>query len=288
METENFIAEDGDMPIVNESIESVNGSAQKYLWRHPGYVIALIAGIIAIYTAFFLLGLKVVQFYFVPIFLLTILYAYLVKFIRHEFMRQFARANGFSFSLKGTLDDLDGSLFQIGHSNSVSDVVSGNFRDIPMSLLTYTYVTGQGRSSQTHNFTVFKFHLDVNMPDILLENRNHQFGELFFNRLSGDKAPLSLEGNFNDHFNLSVQKEYEIEALQILTPDIMVDIEEKCQALSLEIVNNHIFLYKDSLVDTKKDLYSLFDCAKYFIEKLAPILSRMKPGLEAMDSQAKT
>jgi hypothetical protein len=233
---------------------------------------------LAWYVILIAFHVDVIQLYFIPLAALVPAYVYILGRIQHEFMRQFAAANNFSYSTKGSLDDLDGTLFQIGHSKSVTDVVSGSYNDSPMELFTYTYVTGEGKSSQTHNFTIFKFHLNTNMPDIVLENKSYFFGEFIFGH-KADKVTLELEGDFNKYFNLSVPKGYEIEALQVFTPNIMLDLEEKCRLLSLEIVNSHLFIYKNSVIQNRKDLYELYGCAKYFKEKLAPVLARIKPAL---------
>lgn len=167
-----------------------------------------------------------------------------------------------------------GSIFQIGDMQSVVDVVSGKYHKIPFSLFFYNYITHNGGESRTHKFTIFKFQVDSNTPNILLENKKHDFGESLLKKISL-KVPLSLEGDFNNYFRLSVPKGHEIEALQIFTPDIMLDLEEKCRSLSLEIIGDQLYLYKDSTVNSKEELYSFYECAKYFEDKLAPVLSRM-------------
>jgi hypothetical protein len=272
-----------DLPFVDESIESVGGSMQNYLKRYPAYLFAGIIFLIVYYSLLLLFRVSVIQIYVIPVAVILPAYTYLLSRIRHEFMRQFARSNGFSYAKKGNPAEQDGALFKIGRSKSISDVVSGKFLDCPLELFTYTYVTSSGKYSQTHYFTVFKFHVTANMPDTLLENSDHDFGELFADRMAG-RVPLKLEGDFNKYFNLSVTKEYEIEALQVFTPDVMVDLIDKCRELNLEMINDHIYIYKDSIMNSKKEIYSLYECATYFEEKLAPVLSRMKPALDAMEN----
>lgn len=264
-----------DFPLVDESIESVGQSAQNYLKQHPAYLLMSISLIAVLYFFLFYFQVEVVQLYIVPVFLPIVAYLYLMRRLQHEFMRQFAIANGFSYAAKGSLDGLAGTLFQIGHSKSVTDVVRGQYHGCPLTLFTYTYVTGSGRSSQTHNFTVFQFKLNANMPDILVENKNHFFRESLFDQLPG-KVSLSLEGDFNKFFQVSVPEGSEIEALEVLAPDIMAELEDKCKSLSLEIIGDYLFIYKDTVVNSKKDLYSLYQGALYFEEKLAPVLSRIK------------
>jgi hypothetical protein len=281
METETDISKIDDLPIVNEQIESVGKSAKNYLRQHPAFLIIGITFVITTYAVLFLFNVDLVQLFVLPIMLLLFGYIYLLDRIRHEFMRQFAAANSFAYSRKGSLEGLDGSLFQIGHNKSVQDVIRGNYHSAPLLLFTYTYQTQSGKESQTHNFTVFRFQVNANMPDILLENRSHEFGESLLNKVS-QKVTLELEGDFNKYFSLYVPDGYEIEALQVLTPNIMVDLEEKCHSLSIEIVKDQLYLYKDLAVNSKKEIYEFYECAKYFEEKLAPILLRMKPALDDM------
>ena len=267
-------------PVVDEQIESVNASTSHYLRHHPWYVTIPLIVAVALDILFAAMKVTSINTYVLPFFLPFIGYSFAHGRVQHQFMQQFAIANGFSYNPVGTLNGLDGSLFRIGHSQSVADVVGGQFQGHPISLFTYTYVTGYGKSQQIHAYTVYELQFDITLSDILLESASHAFGESLSSKLS-DKEFIKLEGDFNKYFSLSIPKGYEVEALEIFTPDVMAELIDKAKGFSSEIINGHLFIYDNGIVGTKQGLYDLYSLAQYFIEKLGPVLARMKPSAAA-------
>jgi len=265
-------------PIVNESIDNVDKSTASYLKRHLGYVISAIGITIFLEAAlYYFLGIEGGRIYILPLLIPIAGYGNIKSRVQHEFMQQFAAANNFTYSAKGNLEGLDGVQFKMGHSQSVFDVINGNFSNCPISLLSYRYTIGYGRDSTTYNCTIFKLQFDTKMPDILLKNKRHHFEE----SMSG-KINLKLEGNFNNYFTLSLPAGYEVEALEVFTPDVMADLIDKAKSFSLEIIGNHLFIYAHTTISTKQELYAFYEVAEYFIQKLRPVLMRMKSSVIAM------
>ena len=211
-------------------------------------------------------------------------YGYARNRVQHEFMKQFAAANNFSYTLNGNTKGLDGELFKIGHNQAVADVICGNYINCPITLFSYRYITGSGKNSRTYHATVFELNFGTKMPNILLKKKANFLNEpIFAESFLGNtvkRKELQLEGNFNDYFTLEVEEEYEIEALQILTPDFMEELIEKAKSFNMEIVNDHIFIYNNKIISTKQELYDFYELAEYFVQKLGPVLARMKPSLE--------
>ena len=100
-----------DLPLVDESIESVGKSAQNYLKRHPLYLISAIVLTIGFFAVLIFTKGELLFLFILPLFFLIFLYLDLVSRIQHEFMRQFAAINSFSYMPKGTLDGLSGIYF---------------------------------------------------------------------------------------------------------------------------------------------------------------------------------
>lgn len=273
-----------NVTVLDESIDDVGQSTSRFLQKHPFYfTVPLVATVICEVT-FIVARVPSLGVYIFPLFFPILGYGFARSKVQHEFMQQFAAANGFSYSAGGWPEGLDGSLFKIGHSQSAVDIVSGQFQNDPITLFTYTYVTGYGKSQQTHNYTIFKLQFDITLPDMLLENGGHSFGESLFDKITGSgKELIKLEGDFNKYFSLSIPKGYEVEALEIFTPDIMAELIDKAKNYSLEIVNSHLFIYDSGIVSTRQGLYNLYDLAQYFVEKLGPVLARMKPVTAAME-----
>ncbi|HVO28891.1 MAG TPA: hypothetical protein VMT81_02845, partial [Candidatus Paceibacterota bacterium] len=229
------------LPAVDESIENVGAGTAHFLQRHPWYIVATLVAM-AVFEVVLVVdkGAANAGYYLVPLVFPLFTYNIARNKVQHEFMQQFAAANGFTYAARGATDGLDGSLFQIGHDRSVVDLVSGQFQNDPISLFTYAYTTGYGKQRQVHHDTIFELQFDTAMPDMLLENVGHTFGESLSLKLSGSgKELVKLEGDFNQYFSLSIPKGYEVEALEIFTPDIMQELIEKAKRFSLEIVNGH-------------------------------------------------
>ena len=73
-------------------------------------------------------------------------------------------------------------LFSKGHGRKVKNAMEGTTADRRVTLLDYTYVTGSGRSQQTHRQTVAVFPAGARgLPDFTLapENFFHKIGQMF-------------------------------------------------------------------------------------------------------------
>lgn len=273
-------SDSSSLPFIDESIENVGQSTVGYLKRRWVSVTTWMSIAVLLELIFFFSKVDDFRIYFIPLIIPVVGYSNIRNNIQHEFMWQFAAANNFIYSRSGTLDGLDGSLFQIGHAGSAYDVVDGKYQNCPITLLSYSYRTGSGKYQQSHYDTIFKLQFDIAMPDILLERVGHSFGGTLFG-LGHTANHVHLEGDFNKYFTLSVPRGYEIEALEVFTPDVMAELIDKAKQFSLEIVNGHLFIYDSKVVGTKDELYTLYELARYFVEKLAPVLSRMKRSLDA-------
>lgn len=271
-----------DQLVVDESIEDVRGGTAEYFLRRPAFI-ALAFGSVVIFDGLLLLfNVPISGLYLLPVIILIAVYGYVQNRILQQFMRQFAAANGFSYTADGSMDGLDGTIFSIGHGQAISNVVCGTYRRCPMQLFDYRYTTGSGKNTHTHLFTVFRLDFDIVMPNITLENRGSFFGESVLGGGIG-KEVLTLEGDFGDYFTLAVPKDYEIEALQVLTPDVMAELMEKGRDFSMEIVGGHLFLYAKKTITTKRELLAFYDLARYFAETLVPRFAQMRSGIAAMN-----
>lgn len=274
---------------MNEPITDINAGTLAYLKRHPLWIIIPLI-IFAAAAAFILMypslppgdrGGSIVGCFFL---LVLVPLGIVQQKVQDEFMRQFAIANGYQFSVSG--DDhpaLDGALFRLGSGRSIRDVVGGTYLDRPITLFNYGYETGSGKNRRVYHYTVFELQFDTAMPDILLEKRSLFSDDSLMSRLP---EHIQLEGDFNKEFNLTIKKGYEVEALEVFTPDVMAELMDRCRGLSLEIVNDHLFIYDDKLVGKKTELDALYAVARYFAETLGPVLARMKPALEAQAAVA--
>ncbi len=273
------------LPVIDGTIDDVSVSTSHYLRRHPIYftiplIVTVILEIIVIRAT--IISPNRYSFYSIllPLFLPCIGYSIARSKVQDKFMQQFAAANGFSYRSTGSLDGLDGSFFRIGHDGSVTDVVSGQFQGHPLSLFEYDFLVGGGKSESSYHYTIYKLQFDGALPDIMLKCGGTFFGESLLEK-NPEKEMIKLEGDFNKYFSLSVSKGHEVDALEVFTPDVMEDLIEKAKQFSVEIVNDHLFIYHSSVIGTKQELSRMYALAQYFIEKLEPMLVRMNPTVVA-------
>ena len=102
------------MPAIDESIEDVGTSTIHYLKLHPKYLLIPVAIGIVLEVVFIFMKATNPGVFFFPLFAPLIGYGMARSKIQHEFMQQFAAANGFSYTPNGSLAGLDGSLFLTG------------------------------------------------------------------------------------------------------------------------------------------------------------------------------
>ncbi len=90
------------------------------------------------------------------------------------------------------------------------------------------------------------------------------------------KKQLSLEDDFNKYFSVYVPEGYEIETLEILTPDIMQELIQKGASLSFEFSNNKLFIFSNKVIENKMQLDAVMDFSDTLTKQLAPVLSQVK------------
>lgn len=72
---------------------------------------------------------------------------------RDAFWQRWAQARGLGFATTATLS-WGVPILSLGHSPKVASIVSGNIAGLPGSVVEYSYVTGSGKSQQTHHITL--------------------------------------------------------------------------------------------------------------------------------------
>ena len=213
-------------------------------------------------------------FFFNAIVILDLVAAVFVyQKLKKLFMEQFARNNGYTYTDRGDLSTLNAPYLEFGHSRKMSHVVSGTYEKLPIRLFEYSTTIGHGKNKRVFNFSVFETTYKAKLKHIFLHRRkgilmSHR-GGINFKKVG---RPLKLEGNFNKYFTLYVPEDYEIEALQIFTPEIMVKLIDHAHKWNFEFNDNRLYIYADRVITKRKDLYAMYNFTKTLVEKLAPRL----------------
>jgi hypothetical protein len=115
----------------------------------------------------------------------------------------------------------------------VLNVSSGN----QVGIYDYQYSISYGRSEKTYNYSIATFSMSANYPHMYLDGKANHI-----------KAPyarsqrVALEGQFDSYFNLYIPDGEQIDALSIITPDIMQTLMDTGRPYDIEINNSLVYI----------------------------------------------
>jgi hypothetical protein len=190
------------------------------------------------------------------------------------FWKQLAVKYGWEYTSTKSISKEKSLLFQVGHSKSAHHGISGAYNNQPFHVFEYQYATGQGKSKTTHSFTVFEIRFSGTFPHLYLNCRNdwHSNAPSLFTSL----AKISVPQEFGEQFKLYAPKEYEIETLEILTPEVFAHLIDAGWNHDMEFVDGELVIYGTRSFKNFKDLDAELTKIKKFIEILAPRLNKLK------------
>jgi hypothetical protein len=157
---------------------------------------------------------------------------------------RFAAANGLVFAPRSGAPAYPGAIFSQGRDRHVTEHL--RTRDSRfLDLGTFRYETGSGKNRRQHARGFLAMHLDRRLPHMVLDARANDglFGATSLPAVFDRSQRLSLEGDFDRHFTLYCPREYERDALYVLTPDLMALLIDEAGAFDLEIVDDWLFAY---------------------------------------------
>ena len=237
-------------------IDDVEKSTNSYIWKNHKLLVVIYTILILGCFVTIILGKLDIRFVFIPFVIGGIGYTHVKKKIEDEFIQQFGASIGFTYSPSADMSTVNGSLFTVGHSQNISDVLSGIKDGRPSRLFFYGFIVGYGKGSHTYDLTVFETTFYNNMPDITLVSKNDSFSRGL--PLFGSSEHIQLEGDFNKYFTLKVPKGYETEAYQIFPPNVMADLIDKAKDLNFEFSGNKLYIYYTSQILVREKLQAMF------------------------------
>ncbi|SJN20138.1 hypothetical protein FM104_02550 [Microbacterium esteraromaticum] len=170
--------------------------------------------------------------------------------VRRYRLHRFASLNGMSYVASIKEPPLPGMIFSLGSSRETTDVVRGT-RPRFVEFGNYEYTTGSGKNRSTHHWGYVAVKLDVPLPNIVLDaiGNNSIFGSNLPASFQKSQR-LSLDGDFDQYFQLYCPDGYEPDALYLFTPDIMARFIDHAAQLDVEIVDDWMFLYMPRAAST--------------------------------------
>lgn len=241
-------------------IDDVGKTTQQYiLKKYKIFVIIL---------AFFTIGIGFLVFknkigtgfIILPIVAIISFYVIIQSKILKQFMQQFGASIGFKYEESAGLATVHGELFSVGHSQNIYNVLTGIYKNRDSRLFSYEFSTGSDKNSRTFRFTVFETTLKNNIPNIILRSNTTPGPDV---SLFDKSNYIKLEGDFHKFFTLEVPNDYEIEAYQIFTPDVMVYLIDHAKDLNFEFDGNKLYIFKSGIITNREKLNSILDLSRY-------------------------
>lgn len=203
-------------------------------------------------------------------FIIVIFYVgFVEKKIRVLFWKQFAELNGWKYKDDSDLSQEQGIMFRQGHSRIIYHCVEGIIDERNFRIFNYNFSIGSGKHRKTYFYTVFAFKFNGTFPHIYLNNKANSYSIKI-----GESIPLPAE--FEKFFSLSAPKEYEIEALEIFTPDVLASLLDDKFGHDVEFVNQEMLIFFDGRISNFEQLDREFRRALDLEDLLDEKLDRFK------------
>lgn len=184
--------------------------------------------------------------------------------VRSSFWKQLAKVNGWQYKdispLKtfriGRIPPVEesGIMFKQGNRRAISNETEGVIEGRHFRFFNYQFSVGYGKNSRTYHYTVFAFKFDGLFPHLYLNNKNN-----VWSINAGEKIPLPVE--FEKEFSLSAPRKYEIEALEIFTPDVLAKLLDGNFPHDVEFIDHDVYIFTDGRINSFEQFAKEFNQA---------------------------
>lgn len=114
---------------------------------------------------------------------------------------------------------------------------------VPFDTAVRVFSVGEGQGATLHTTRMVRIPLSAEAPRITLRSRRGGGALSALPRVPRTRNELTLEGGFSDVFEVSVPDGYEVDALYLLTPDLMAILLDHAADCDLEIIDGTLHLY---------------------------------------------
>jgi hypothetical protein len=194
--------------------------------------------------------------------------------IRHTFWNQLALKYKWEYIPIKDIQEEKALLFKTGHSKIASHGINGNYNYQPFHIFEYSYTIGQGKNKQIFSFTVFEIKFTGTFPHLYLDTKHDFYSNMSLLFSSAVRIPLPRD--FEKKFELYAPKEYEIEALEIFTPNVLTHLINSGWNHDMEFIDGELVIYKQVKFKNFVELDTELNRIKKFIDIMSPQLNKFK------------
>lgn len=194
--------------------------------------------------------------------------------IRKAFWMQLALKYKWEYTFTKNISYEKALLFKIGHSQAARHGIIGSYNNLPFHIFEYDYTVGSGKHKTTYYFTVFEIKFTGTFPHLYLNYKSDWYSNSpsMFSSL----AKISVPKEFEDKFKLYAPKEYEIETLEIFTPEIFALLLDSNWNHDMEFVDGELVIYRKAKFNNFTALDAELNKIKKFVDILSPRLNRLR------------
>jgi len=256
-------------------IESIYSSFNYLIWEKNRFtsIVMIIFSIIVTIIIFFI-GLY--DLWPLGVFILILYFGYFYIKAKNHFFENFAEKNNLKYQSSISLKEVKGSLFKVDDFKKISNAITGNFKNKKARFFHYEY--------KDYKLTVFEiFFKKTNFPYILLQSKRMiKFGDYDYRKKTKKEIEINLENEFKRNYSLFGREGYAIEVMQIFTTDFLRFLKEENSNFSIELKEDRMYIYDDIVVKNKRQFQELCEVTEEIINKIAPLLKRLKNDFEAL------
>lgn len=205
-----------------------------------------------------------------------VLFAYSLEKIRSELYTQLAKDLNLTYVQNKDKSYKDSFLEAHNHTQHVRYVMHGVLNGEQFSYYVYSYTVGSGKNRRTYSYSVIMQVLPVIVPHIIIHDNTYTFtfGLPYPDSRSipSDLRKVTLEGNFSKERDVYVEKEHEIEAYQLLSPDTMSFLLDYIQDVQIELTKDRLFIYKTHELYRKSDIVEFINLYKTLSSKIKQVI----------------
>lgn len=263
--------------ILEPEIKSVPMAVWDYIkFRWQFWSILMIVSVLLIILTFRILNGKWSNYgfegFFFPLFIFVVIMNVVLieERIMASFWKQLADINGWQYKRYDNPNHQEsGVMFRKGDKRYISNIIEGSINNRHFRIFSYGFTVGSGKNKRGHDYTVFAFKFNGSFPHIYLNNRHDRYSIS-----AGEEIPLPEE--FEKNFSLSAPKEYEIEALEIFTPDVLTSFLNGGFTYDIEFVNQEMLIFTKGRINNFEKLEKEFKRALELEDLLDEKLDKFK------------
>ncbi len=220
--------------------------------------------------------------HFLPVVIIAYIYKSTQEKIRHEFYQQIAAKLNFTYSQAALPRGETGAIFQVGHGKRMEDILSGKLLNLPVKMFNYFYTVGSGKSAQHFEKTIWQINFSTALPPVLLLSDFQSFGDFLSNNNLKNVSKIELPVSVENKFSLYSEKKFEIEALQIFTPNVLEKINNDFANFSLDFADHNLYIYAKTLISNSESMNKFVEFAAYISGKLIKLAPGMQDSVIAL------